>query len=232
MVKSVDIIVPVYNEEKTLEEVIKKLEETDFCGLEKRIILVDDASVDSSRKILLSGRYEKHCIILHDTNGGKGCAITSALKYTEADIVMIQDADLEYNPDDYNKLLPLLISDEADVVYGSRLKDKTQRKSFLFLSYIANSFLTFLTNLLYGSKITDMETCYKAFKRDVIKNLTIRASRFDFEPEITAKIIKKGVRLKEVPITYNGRKYHEGKKVTARDALHAIFALFYYRFFD
>lgn len=232
MFKTIDIIVPIFNEEKTLVDVVRKLEQIDFCGLKKRLILVDDASIDSSREILKSPEFQKHLTIFHETNGGKGSAIISALKHIESDIVVIQDADLEYNPQDYNKLLPLLIEDSADVVYGSRLKDNSQRGSFLFLSYVANTFLTCLTNILYGCKITDMETCYKAFKREILDDLVIKSSRFDFEPEITAKVIKKGARLKEVPITYNGRKYHEGKKVKAKDALHAIFTLFYYRFFD
>lgn len=232
MYKTLDIIIPVYNEEKTLEKVLSAIEETDFCGLEKRIILVDDASSDSSRNILLSDRCKSHLVLLHDKNRGKGAAIATALKNSTADIVVIQDADLEYNPADYNKLLPHIINSNALVVYGSRLKEKPSRKSFLLLSYLANTFLTAFTNILYGIKITDMETCYKAFSKEALDGIEIKSSRFEFEPEITAKISKKGIKIKEVPISYRGRAYHEGKKVTAYDAAHAVFTLFYYRFFD
>lgn len=230
MIKTLDIIVPVFNEEKTIETVIKKLEETDFCSLEKRLILVDDFSDDSTREIL--SKIKNHKVIFHDKNQGKGAAVATGIKNATADVVVIQDADLEYNPCDYSKLLKLIVDDEADVVYGSRLKEKSQEKSFLFLSLFANKFLTALTNILYGSKITDMETCYKAFKREKIKDFKIRAKKFDFEPEITAKVIKNKLRLKEVAISYNARAYSEGKKVKAKDALQAIFTLFYYRFFD
>lgn len=230
MLKSIDIIVPVYNEEKTLEAVIKRLEEAEFCSLKKRIIFVDDASCDNSSKIL--SKYKNHTVISHEKNLGKGAAVATGIKNASADIVVIQDADLEYNPNDYSRLLPLLINDEADVVYGSRLKDNSCKKSFMFLSLFANKFLTALTNILYGTKLTDMETCYKAFKRECIKDFEIKAKKFEFEPEITAKIVKNKLRLKEVPVSYNARKYKEGKKVGAKDALQAIFTLFYYRFFD
>lgn len=232
MVKTIDIIVPVYNEEKTLENILSVLEQVDFCSLKKRLILVDDFSTDGSREILLSDRCKNHLVLLHEKNKGKGAAIATALSKSDADIVIIQDADLEYNPNDYNKLLPLLINTDELVVYGSRLADKNSRGSFLFLSFIANNFLTFLTNILYGTKITDMETCYKAFKKEALDGIKIKSTRFEFEPEITAKVSKKGIKIKEVPISYLGRAYNDGKKITAKDALHAIFALFYYRFFD
>ena len=228
--KTIDVIIPVYNEEKTLEEIISKLEQIDFCSLEKRLIFVDDSSSDKSREIL--AKYPNHTVLSHKKNMGKGAAVVTGIKNATADIVVIQDADLEYDPNDYNKLLPLIINNEADVVYGSRLLDKNQHKSFLFLSLLANKFLTALTNLLYGTRITDMETCYKAFRREKISDIKINAKKFDFEPEITAKVIKRKLRFREVPITYNPRAYNEGKKVKAKDALHAIFTLFYYRFFD
>ena len=229
MLKSVDIIVPVYNEEKTLEAVIKRLEASDFCSLEKRIIFVNDASCDRTYEIL--SKYKNHKVISHKKNLGKGAAVATGIKNATADIIVIQDADLEYNPDDYSKLLPLLINDEADVVYGSRLLNKTNEKSFMFLSLFANKFLTALTNILYGSKLTDMETCYKAFRRECIEDFEIKAKKFEFEPEITAKVLKNKLRLKEIAVSYSARKYKEGKKVRAKDALQAIFTLFYYRFF-
>ena len=146
--------------------------------------------------------------------------------------MVIQDADLEYLPDDYDKLLPLLINDEADVVYGSRFKNQDNSKNFILKNKIANKFLTLLTNILYGATITDMETCYKAFKKEVIQSITIKSNRFDFEPEITAKIMKKKVRLKEVPISYFGRGHEEGKKINWKDGVHAILTLIKFRFID
>ena len=232
MANTIDIIVPIYNEINTLENVLATLEETDFCSLKKRLILVDDCSSDGSRDFLKSPRCSEHLILFHEKNKGKGAAIATALANSDADIVVIQDADLEYKPADYNKLLPVLLDTEALVVYGSRLIDKSSRSSFLFLSFVANTFLTFLTNVLYGTKLTDMETCYKAFKKEALEGIKIKSTRFEFEPEITKKKKKKGIIIKEVPISYLGRAYHEGKKITAKDAIHAIFALFYYRFFD
>jgi glycosyltransferase involved in cell wall biosynthesis len=228
--QTIDIIVPVYNEEKNLDLITDKINETDYCGLKKRIIYVDDCSTDNSREILK--KYTDSLVISHDKNLGKGAAIASALKRTDADIVIIQDADLEYNPQDYQKLLPYIINGEANVVYGSRFKDKSNRKAFLFLSYIANKFLTFLTNRIYGCRLSDMETCYKAFSKDVLKGIDIKSKKFEFEVEITAKIIKNGYSIKEIPITYNGRSYNEGKKISGIDALHAMFALIYYKFFN
>ena len=228
--KTIDIIVPVYNEERTLEEIIKKINETDYCGLEKNIIFVDDCSTDSSMTIL--AKYPNYTVLHHNENKGKGSAIATGLSVSKADIVVIQDADLEYNPQDYQKLLPFIIKGDAQVVYGSRLSEKANRKSFLLMSFLANSFLTMLTNILYNCKITDMETCYKAFCRSAIEGIKIHSKKFEFEVEITAKMSKKGIKIKEVPISYNGRKFNEGKKISAFDGLHAIWALFYYRFFN
>lgn len=228
--KTIDIIIPVYNEEKYLEAIVKKVEETDFCGLEKHLILVDDCSTDSSKKIL--AKYTSHKVIYHEKNCGKGAAVRTGIKNSSSDIIVIQDADLEYNPEDYQKLLPFIINNEADIVYGSRLSDKNQKKSFLLLSYIANKTLTILTNILYRCKITDMETCYKAFRREVLDGIKLKAQKYDFEVELTAKITKKGIKIKEVPISYNGRDWANGKKISAKDGIQAIIALFYYRFFN
>ena len=228
---SVNIIIPVYNEEQTLEEVIKRIEDTDICGLEKRLIFVDDGSTDRSREIL-SAKCSNYTVIFHDKNYGKGSAIWTGLQRCTADIVIIQDADLEYDINDYNKILPYIINGESQVVYGSRLKDKDARKHFLVQSYYANKFLTLLTNILFSCKISDMETCYKAFKSDVLNNVVINSKKFEFEIEITAKILKQGISIKEVPISYNAREYACGKKISALDGIHAIFALFYFRFFS
>ncbi|MCX4275235.1 MAG: glycosyltransferase family 2 protein [Candidatus Gastranaerophilales bacterium] len=228
--QTVDIIIPVYNEEKTLENILEILENTDFCGLNKNFIIVDDCSTDSTREILK--RYEeKYTIVYKEKNGGKGSAVYEGFKAAKGDIVIIQDADLEYNPSDYAPLLKLIKDGEADVAYGSRFLG-TPFKDFMFLSYVANKFLTFLTNLLYGTKLTDMETCYKAMKREFVQDMKINSRKFDLEPEITAKLVKKGAKIKELPIKYNARSYEEGKKITYKDGLMAIKALFYYRFFD
>lgn len=229
--KKVSIIIPVYNEENTLELIIKQVEEADFAGLEKEIILVDDASTDGTRDILR--KFEnKYKILFHEKNRGKGAAIKTAVNEATGDFIVIQDADLEYLPDDYDKLLPLLINNEADVVYGSRFINPDNMENFILKNKIANKFLTMLTNLLFAVRITDMETCYKAFKSDFLKNIKINSDRFDFEPEITAKVIKQKAEFREIPISYNGRGHDEGKKISWKDGLQAIFTLIKYRFFD
>lgn len=227
---TIDIIVPIYNEIQTLERIIQQIESLDFCGLKKRLILVDDCSTDGSREILK--KFKNHSVLFHDKNLGKGAALCTGIQKSTADIIVFQDADLEYNPKDYQKILPDLIDNKTAIVYGSRLKEKNNEKNFLKSSLFANKFLTFLTNMLYGCKLTDVETCYKAFRHDVIKDINIKSKKFEVEIEITAKLIKKGYKIKEIPISYNGRAFHQGKKITVFDGLHAVFALFYYRFFN
>ena len=225
------IIIPVFNEKDTFRQLLEKVEQANFSGLEKEIIMVDDCSTDGTTEILkeLSQSYK---VLFHEKNQGKGAAIRTAVKEATGDFVVIQDADLEYLPDDYDKLLPLLINNEADVVYGSRFKNEENSKNFILKNKIANKFLTLLTNILYGAEITDMETCYKAFKREFIQGITIKYNRFDFEPEITAKVMKKKARLKEVPISYFGRGHDEGKKINWKDGIHAILSLIKFRFID
>jgi glycosyltransferase involved in cell wall biosynthesis len=229
--KKVSIIIPVYNEKDTFKLLLEKVEQANFAGLEKEIIMVDDCSNDGTTDILkeFSNQYK---VLFHEKNQGKGAAIRTAVKEATGDFVVIQDADLEYLPDDYDKLLPLLINNEADVVYGSRFRNEENSKNFILKNKIANKFLTMLTNILYGAEITDMETCYKAFKREFIQNITIKSNRFDFEPEITAKVMKQKARLKEVPISYNGRGHDEGKKINWKDGVHAIITLIKFRFTD
>lgn len=229
--KKVSIIIPVFNEKDTLKLLLAKVEQANFAGLEKEIIMVDDCSNDGTTDILkeLSQNYK---VLFHEKNQGKGAAIRTAVKEATGDFVVIQDADLEYLPDDYDKLLPLLINNEADVVYGSRFLNVENSKNFILKNKIANKFLTLLTNILFGATITDMETCYKAFKREFIQGITIKSDRFDFEPEITAKVMKQKARLKEVPISYFGRGHEEGKKINWKDGVHAIFALIKFRFSD
>lgn len=227
----VSIIIPVFNEKETLKELLSKVEQANFSGLEKEIIMVDDCSSDGTTDILkeLSNSYK---VLFHEKNQGKGAAIRTAVKEATGDFVVIQDADLEYTPDDYDKLLPLLINNEADVVYGSRFKNSDNSENFILKNKIANLFLTTLMNIFYGTKITDMETCYKAFKREFIQGINIKSNRFDFEPEITAKVLKKKAKLVEIPISYNGRGHDEGKKINWKDGIQAILTIIKYRFTD
>lgn len=222
----ISILVPVYNEKNSLLEILKRIEEVDF-GLDKEIILIDDYSTDGTHNLYQELPYK---ILYHERNMGKGAALRTGLRAATGDIIIIQDADLEYNPKDYKPLVDLIIKDTADVVYGSRLADTRNSGKFLLLSYLANVTLSLMTRLLYGTYMTDMETCYKAFRADVIKDITIESNRFDFEPEITAKVLKKGVRFTEVPISYNARTEEEGKKIGWRDGVQAIWTLIKYRF--
>ena len=227
------IIIPVYNEEKHILEVIGKVKKVKLNNIIKEIIVVDDFSTDSTKKILSELKDSSLKIFFHQKNHGKGAAIRTALKHATGDIILIQDADLEYNPKEYPKLLKPIIENKTKVVYGSRLETiKKDLKNMYKLHYIGNIFLTLMTNLLYGTKITDMETGYKVFRREVIKDMKLRAKRFDFEPEITAKILKKGYKIKEVPIDVVARKFNEGKKITWRDGVKALYYLIKYRFTD
>lgn len=214
------VIIPVYNEKNTFLEILKRI---NAINIDKEIIVVDDFSTDGTREILKNLKDIK--VIYHSQNEGKGAAIRTALLYVTGDVTIIQDADLEYNPDDYPKLLKPIRDGKAQTVYGSRFKGKGEFKP---LSFIANKILTYFTNFLYRAKITDMETCYKCIKTDIIKNLNLTSKRFEFEPEITAKILKKGYRIHEVPISYYGRR--KGKKIGFRDGLQAIWCLLKYRF--
>ena len=227
------VIIPVYNEEKTIDAVIGSVQKVALKDIKKEIIVVDDFSTDNTRKILLGLMDSNLKIFFHQKNQGKGTAIRTGLKHVTGDIILIQDADLEYNPSEYGKLLRPIIDDNKNVVYGTRLEYiKHNVKNMNRLHFIGNVFLTYITNLLYNTKITDMETGYKVFRKDVIDKINIKAKRFDFEPEITAKILKKGYTICEVPITFKARKFNEGKKITWRDGIKALFYLIRYRFFD
>lgn len=229
--KKVSILVPVYNEKDTLLQLLSNIEKANFCNLEKEIIFIDDKSTDGSIEILkeLESKYK---VFYHNINQGKGAALRTGIEQATGDIVVIQDADLEYSPDDYEELLKLLLEDKADVVYGSRFSGEKSSTFSMFSHFLGNKVLTFITNLLYGTRITDMETCYKVFKAEFIKQIKIKSNRFDFEPEITAKVAKSKTRLKEVPISYKGRESHEGKKITWKDGFQAILALIRFRFTD
>lgn len=227
----ITILIPIFNEVNTLKTILEKVEQTDFCGLEKEIILIDDYSTDGTREILEKLK-DKYKIFYHDQNLGKGAALRTGFEHMTGDIVVIQDADLEYDPVDYQPLIKLILDDKADVAYGSRLSGGKPSRSFMFTHLLGNKLLTLITNILYNTTLTDMETCYKAFKTSFIQGIQIRSNRFDFEPEITAKVLKRGARLYELPISYYGREYEEGKKITWKDGLHAVWALVKFRFAD
>lgn len=229
--EKISIIIPVYNEINTLELILEKIENVSFFNMEKEIILVDDYSTDGSRELLQS-LEDKYKVSYHNYNQGKGAAIRTAMANMTGDIMIIQDADLEYDPEDYKELLQLIIDNKADVVYGSRLCGGKPSRSFMYTHLLGNKLLTFVTNVLYNTTLTDMETCYKAFRTSFLEGIKIKSDRFDFEPEITAKVLKRNARLYELPISYYGREYAEGKKITWKDGLHALLALIKYRFTD
>jgi glycosyltransferase involved in cell wall biosynthesis len=223
------VIIPIFNEVKTLEEILRQVKST---GRADEIILVDDGSIDGTRDLLarLDGKQGVR-VILHEKNQGKGAAVRTGIAAATGEIVLIQDADLEYDPRDYHALLKPIEEDKADVVYGSRFMGSPHRVT-MFWHMLANKLLTFATNLLYDTILTDMETGYKVFRREVLQGVSLRANRFDFEPEFTAKILKHKSRIFEVPISFNPRDYSEGKKIKLKDAFEAIWALLKYRFID
>ena len=209
---------------------VDKVREVDLGGIRKEIVLVDDASTDKSKDILQKLKKEDSSltVIYKEENSGKGATLREGFKHTSGDYVIVQDADLEYEPEDYNKLMRALEEDHVDVVYGSRFSGNYEDMSNLH--YVGNKLLTLATNILFGVMLTDMETCYKLMPGDFIRKLNIVSARFNFEPEITAKILKSGKRIKEVPISYKGRSHSEGKKITWRDGLSAVFTLLRFRF--
>ncbi len=223
------IIIPVYNEKDTLRKLLNKVEEVELKGIEKEFVLVDDASTDGSTEILKEIEKENpdYKVYYHLVNQGKGASLRDGFQLTTGDYVIVQDADLEYDPNDYKKLLRALDEENVDVVYGSRFSGSYE--DMTGLHYIGNKALTMLTNLLYGVMLTDMETCYKLLPGEFVRNLKIKSNRFNFEPEITAKILKSGMKIVEVPISYKGRTFDEGKKITWRDGISAFTTLIKFR---
>jgi glycosyltransferase involved in cell wall biosynthesis len=223
----ISIIIPVFNEAATIEKVLQSVRSS---PVDKEIIIVDDGSTDGTRDLLKLEASDETRIFMHDVNQGKGAAIRTGLRYAAGDYVLIQDADLEYDPADYEILLKPILRGKATVVYGSRFLG--EHKAMLFWHSIGNRLLTLVTNVLYDTTLTDMETCYKVIPTELIRSIRLRANRFDFEPEITAKILRRGHRIYEVPISYAGRELTEGKKISWRDGFPALFALIKYRFVD
>jgi glycosyltransferase involved in cell wall biosynthesis len=223
------VVIPIFNEVKTLAVIVERVQAT---GLADEIVLVDDGSTDGTHDLLtdFDGRQGVQ-VIAHDRNLGKGAAVRTGIAAATGDVVLIQDADLEYDPRDYPALLQPIEEGIADVVYGSRFLGGP-RRAVMFWHMIANQLLTLSTNVLYNTILSDMETGYKVFRRNVLKGIKLRANRFDFEPEFTAKILKRKVRIFEVPISFNPRDYSEGKKIKLKDAFVAVWALFKYRFVD
>jgi glycosyltransferase involved in cell wall biosynthesis len=212
MKKKLSIIIPAYNEAKTIKTIVEKVQEV---PLDKEIIIVDDASEDGTTQIIKNLKGDNIKKIFHQKNQGKGAAIRSAIRLVEGDIVIIQDADLEYHPDEYPQLIAPILKDRADVVFGSRFIGA--HRCFLFTHYIGNKIVNLIANILYNTNLTDFMTCYKAFKAEIIKNINILSNRFGFEAEITGEVFKRHLRVYEVPISYSGRDYAEGKKIKWTD---------------
>jgi glycosyltransferase involved in cell wall biosynthesis len=227
------VLMPVYNEQTTVAQVVRTVLQA-APGIDKELIIVDDFSTDGTREILRDLEQEnagKLRVFFHERNCGKGAALRTALQHASGDIVLVQDADLEYDPDNYPTLLDPIRSGRADVVFGNRFHGGPHRVLY-FWHYQANRFLTLVTNVLTNLNLSDMEVGYKAFRRSIIQSIKLSANRFGFEPEVTVKVAKLGCRIYEVPIAYHGRTYEEGKKITWNDGVAALYFLFKYRYFS
>jgi glycosyltransferase involved in cell wall biosynthesis len=224
------VVMPVFNEVRTLEEILARVQSAPF---DKEIIVVDDYSTDGTVDVLkrIADQSENVRAFYHDRNRGKGAALRTGFGQVSGAIVIIQDADLEYDPREYPRMLEPILDGRADVVYGSRFLGGPHRVMF-FWHYAGNQFLTLLSNILSNLNLTDMETCYKAFRKEVLKDLTLKSDRFGFEPEFTLKVARRKFRIYEVPISYSGRTYEEGKKINWKDGIAAIFSIIRFRFFD
>lgn len=231
--KKLSIVIPVYNEAKTIAAVINKVTAVDVFGLEKEIVIVDDCSSDGLMEILDKIKQEKQLVVLHQSiNKGKGAALQLGFTHSTGDIIIIQDADLEYSPDDYKMILKPILDGDADVVYGSRFMGDHPHRVLYFWHYVGNKFLTSLSNIFTNLNLTDMETCYKAFRRNILRCFVLKEDRFGFEPEFTAKVAKiPDIRIYEVGISYKGRSYAEGKKIGWKDGFRTIYCIIKYSLF-
>jgi len=225
------VLIPCYNEEATIAVILKRVLSAPTCGMEREIIVVDDGSTDKTAAILNSQPDKSIRVIRQDKNRGKGAAVQTGAAAATGDIIIIQDADLEYDPEEYERLIKPILENKADVVYGSRFVTESARRVLYFWHYVGNSFLTLLSNMLNNVNITDMETGYKVFRREVLQRITLKEKRFGFEPEITAKIAKMHCRIYEVGISYHGRTYEEGKKINWKDGFRAIYCIVKYGLF-
>ena len=226
----ISIIIPVYNEIKTLEKILKRIKNQ--THIDKEVILIDDFSTDGSRELIKNKlKSEVQKIILNKKNFGKGYSVRQGIEMAEGDIILIQDADLEYSPTDYDKLINPILNNDADIVYGSRFIGSDEKRVLFFWHTLGNKFLTLLSNVFTNLNLTDMENCYKVFRSNIIKNIELKENRFGFEPEITAKISKKDFRIYEVGVKYYGRKYKDGKKITWKDGFSAIRCIILYSLF-
>jgi glycosyltransferase involved in cell wall biosynthesis len=225
--RTLSVIMPVFNEQTTVAEIVRRMRAVELPVV-LQVIVVDDGSSDGSDKVLRALEDSTIRVISHPENRGKGAAIRTGLGAVTGDLILIQDADLEYDPDDWPRLLDPILKGKARVVYGSRFTG--ERKNMLPSHWLGNRMLSLVTNVLYSSTLSDMETCYKLFDAQVLEGMTIRSNRFDFEPEVTAKVLRRGHRIYEVPISYAGREPDEGKKITWRDGISALRALIRFRF--
>jgi glycosyltransferase involved in cell wall biosynthesis len=229
--RKLSVVVPVFNENTTLVEILRRMRTVELPdGVEREIIVVDDGSTDGTRDVLRQLGDSTVKIVLHERNKGKGAAVRTGIANATGEYVLVQDADLEYDPEDWPRLINPVLKGKARVVYGSRFTG--ERRNMLFLHWVGNRFLSLTTNVLYNTTLSDMETCYKLIDRNLLQGLELKAERFEIEPEITAKILKKGVRIYEVPVSYTGRELDEGKKITWRDGFSALWTLVKYRFRD
>jgi glycosyltransferase involved in cell wall biosynthesis len=221
------VVMPVYNERTTVEEIVRRVL---AVPMRIELIVVDDGSTDGTREILQGLRHQLSFKLAAQTNAGKGAALRRGFAEVTGDLVVIQDADLEYSPEEFPQLIDLICKGKADVVYGSRFLGR--HRAFMFAHYLGNKLVTFVTNVLYNTMLTDMETCYKAMRVEVLRSMTLKSNGFGIEPEMTAKIFKRGYRVYEVPITYAGRGYDQGKKITWRAGFNALWVLLKYRFVE
>jgi glycosyltransferase involved in cell wall biosynthesis len=229
--RKLSVVVPVFNERNTLVEIVRRMRTVELPdGIELEIVVVDDGSTDGTRDVLRQLGDSTVRVVTHRTNQGKGAAVRTGFAHASGDYVLIQDADLEYDPEDWPRLVNPVLRGKARVVYGSRFTG--ERRNMLFLHWVGNRFLSLATNVLYNTTLSDMETCYKLIDRALLADIELKSQRFDIEPEITAKLLKHGVRIYEVPISYTGREFTEGKKITWRDGVIALYTLVKYRFRD